>query len=86
MSIPSNIGEGKERGGKDFQRFLRIARGSSAELRTQLTIASQVKVLSPTEVAEMIEELTIIAKMLTRLDHSIDVQPQPQKAQAAEHH
>ena len=37
VSIPSNIAEGCERGGKDFARFLRIARGSAAELRTQLS-------------------------------------------------
>ena len=27
VSIPSNIAEGAERGGKDFARFLRVARG-----------------------------------------------------------
>ena len=35
VSIASNIAEGAERGGKDFARFLHIAQGSSAELRTQ---------------------------------------------------
>ena len=30
VSIPSNIAEGCERGGKDFARFLRIAQGSAA--------------------------------------------------------
>ena len=37
ISIPSNIAEGHERDSKlDFIRFLRIAKGSAAELRTQL--------------------------------------------------
>jgi four helix bundle protein len=36
VSIASNIAEGAERGGKDFIRFLVIARGSAAELRTQV--------------------------------------------------
>lgn len=36
VSIASNIAEGHERRGKDFARFLRIAKGSAAELRTQI--------------------------------------------------
>ena len=40
VSIPSNIEEGAHRGSsKDFLRFLFIARGSLAELKTQLRIA-----------------------------------------------
>ena len=40
VSIASNIAEGHERGGKDFARFLRVALGSAAELRTQAYIAA----------------------------------------------
>ena len=40
VSVPSNIAEGFERhSNKDFIRFLRIAKGSSGELRTQIHIA-----------------------------------------------
>ena len=46
VSIASNIAEGSERGGKDFTRFLRVARGSAAELRTQCYIARKVGDLS----------------------------------------
>jgi four helix bundle protein len=43
VSIPSNIAEGAARhGSKDFYRFLSIARGSLAELETQLQIASRI--------------------------------------------
>jgi four helix bundle protein len=40
LSVPSNIAEGSERGtGKEYARFIDIAKGSSAELRTQLYLA-----------------------------------------------
>jgi four helix bundle protein len=40
VSIPSNIAEGFERhSNKEFIRYLRIAKGSSGELRTQIYIA-----------------------------------------------
>ena len=43
VSIPSNIAEGAERQStKDFCKFLYIAKGSSAELRTQLYIAAKI--------------------------------------------
>ena len=42
VSVPSNIAEGEERGSnKDSLRFLYIAKGSLAELRTQLDIARE---------------------------------------------
>ncbi|HWA88134.1 MAG TPA: four helix bundle protein [Opitutus sp.] len=47
VSIPSNIAEGDERDtNKDSVRFLYIAKGSLAELRTQLEIARDVGALA----------------------------------------
>ena len=50
LSIPSNIAESSERDSKlDYIRFLRIAKGSAAELRTQCYIAAKLEVLNGSE-------------------------------------
>ncbi len=71
ISIPSNIAEGAERGGKDFGRYLRVARGSAAELRTQCYIAARVGVLSTEQLSQLVGELKEISKMLTGLARSL---------------
>lgn len=48
VSVPSNIAEGDERDtNKDAVRFFCMAKGSWAELRTQLEIACEAKLLDP---------------------------------------
>ena len=71
VSIPSNIAEGAERGGKDFSRFLRVARGSAAELRTQCYIATKVGLLTSDQMNHFVAELKEISKMLTGLARSL---------------
>ena len=71
VSIPSNVAEGSERGGKDFVRFLSIARGSAAELRTQCYIACKVNAVTNDEMNSLVTELKEISKMLTGLARSI---------------
>lgn len=50
VSVPSNIAEGAARGSrKDFARFVGMARGSVAELETQLVIAAELGFCLATE-------------------------------------
>lgn len=75
VSIASNIAEGAERGGRDFARFLRIARGSAAELRTQVYIARKIGTLDADTMAELVDELKRISRMLTGLAASLNRNP-----------
>ena len=74
VSIASNTAEGAERGtAADFKRFLRIAKGSAAELRTQLYIASEIGLVSSTEKRlELIMELKAVSSMLQGLITSLN--------------
>jgi four helix bundle protein len=71
ISIASNIAEGSERGGKDFVRFLRIASGSAAELRTQVYIAQRLGRLPNENAKQIINETKEIAMMLVGLARSL---------------
>jgi four helix bundle protein len=62
VSIPSNIAEGAERGGKDFVRYLRVACGSAAELRAQCYIASKIGVLPADQAHDLAAELKEISQ------------------------
>ncbi len=75
LSIASNIAEGHERGGKDFARFLRIARGSSAELRTQAYIAAKAGLLDKEIMMEVVHETRGISRMLFALSRSLEPTP-----------
>lgn len=68
VSIASNIAEGSERDStKEFIRFLNIAKGSSAELRTQIHIAGEIGILTKTVQQELIEELKTLSRKLHKL-------------------
>ena len=65
ISIPSNIAEGYERDSrKEYVRFLKIAKGSSGELRSQLYFAIQAGLLEDTYGRGLINEATEITKMI----------------------
>jgi len=68
VSIPSNIAEGQERNTtKDFARFLSIAKGSKAELETQLLISIRLNYLTQEQIEVAQGLLTEIGKMLNAL-------------------
>ncbi len=55
ISIPSNIAEGQARQSTaEFLNFLSIARGSRAELETQIFIAKRLGYLNPATVQELL--------------------------------
>lgn len=68
ISVPSNIAEGCERDSSpDIIRFLRIAKGSLAELQTQLYLASELNIISIEQRKKWIEESKEIAAMTQSL-------------------
>ena len=72
LSIPSNIAEGAERGGgKEFSQFLKIAKGSSGELRTQLYIASKLNLLEASLIRQLVPESREVSAMLEGLRKAI---------------
>ena len=68
VSIPSNIAEGEGRISEiDSARFLSIARGSAAELMTQLEIAQEIGYLEKDVVLDAIDECEQISSILSAL-------------------
>ena len=68
VSVPSNIAEGDERGSnKDAIRFFYYAKGSLAEIQTQLEIANEIEYLNKSDFNELDEKCIVIGKMLGSL-------------------
>lgn len=68
VSIASNIAEGAERGSKpEFIRFLHIAKGSAAELRTQIYIGFKIGTIKESEKDEIVDELKTLSSMIQAL-------------------
>ena len=70
VSIPSNIAEGQARNTKgEFYQFVGIARGSIAELTTQILIAEQLGYIAePKNTIQMADE---VGRILTGLSQSL---------------
>ena len=72
LSIPSNIAEGHERNSRtEYRRFLKTAKGSCGELRTQLYIGSEAGFLDKPGAAEYINESIHVIKMIQGLINSL---------------
>ena len=75
ISVPSNIAEGQGREGtKDFARFLRIARGSLAELQTQIYLSDSLSFPQNNQFNEPLELSEEFARMLSGLQNTLDTQ------------
>ncbi len=78
VSIPSNIAEGDERDtNKDSVRFLYIAKGSLAELRSQLEIAHDVGLLSSEPYTMLEAKCAVLGRMLGALIKTRSATPHP---------
>jgi len=66
ISVPSNIAEGWTRQStKDYIRFLCIAKGSLAEIETQLAIASNLHYIEPAKAEGVQQQSIALSKMIS---------------------
>ena len=72
VSIPSNIAEGHARGtGREYAHFVSIARGSVAELETQLELSVRLDMAPDERVARARQLTAQVGQMLTRLSQRL---------------
>jgi four helix bundle protein len=73
VSSMSNLAEGFERGRPgEFHQFLSIAKGSCAELRTQLYVALDAGYLDSSEFAVLMNQATEVGQILGGLRVSVE--------------
>ena len=72
VSIPSNLAEGNARGStRDYARFVSMARGSCAELQTQLLLAERLELGVGPDLAATLTLCERVSQMLARLQQSL---------------
>jgi len=68
VSVPSNIAEGQGRiSTGEFRQFLGHARGSLAEVETQIHIAKKLNYLSPAEASRLLSSCDEVGRILNGL-------------------
>lgn len=70
LSIPLNIAEGSGRSKKEFQHFLTIARSSCFEIVPLMEIAHKQTLVTTEGKAEIIDEISQLSKMISKLKSS----------------
>jgi len=80
ISIPSNIAEGQARNSpKEFLNFISIAKGSVAELATQLELCTRLDYLTDTQHAPIAALAAEVGRMLHSLSARIKLKVSPSK-------
>lgn len=75
VSVPSNIAEGQSRNSvKEFIQFLAIARGSLAELETQLIICERVNMITINDIIKAQDLSSEVGKMINGLISNLNLQ------------
>jgi four helix bundle protein len=72
VSVPSNIAEGQARYSRPEFRFLRNARGSLAEVDTQLLLARHRKYLSRAEADSLLRDVDELGRIISGLLDSLN--------------
>jgi four helix bundle protein len=68
VSVPSNIAEGQARySRREFHHFLNMARGSLAEVETQILLASDLGYVPPTEADTLLVSTSELGRILNGL-------------------
>ena len=73
VSIMSNIAEGFERYSRqEFKQYLSIARGSAAEVRSQLYVALDLDYLTQSEFNELKERCIELSRLIAAMRATVD--------------
>jgi four helix bundle protein len=68
VSVPSNIAEGQKRNStKEFAQFLSFAKGSNAELQTQLLICTRLGFMTENDIKTAYDLTVGIVRMLNKI-------------------